>query len=145
MAQNVIKGLLSALVILNAVQAQANEKLVLTLRVGPYFSEQVRDGQVIGHGQISMREAHLGYQVWLDALKSGAAPNQYVITGKNNARHELRVVIGRDGWIPDSKTGNGVIKQTSDIQANFNIVALGNQTVPADEYRIIAQGAYLEP
>ena len=37
------------------------------------------------------------------------------------------------------------MKQTRDVQAQFDIVANGNQNAPVDTYVIRVQGRYLEP
>ncbi|MEB7742506.1 invasin [Escherichia coli] len=145
MTQTVIKGLLAAFIILGTLQARADEKPELTLQTAPHLSTQVRDGQLIARGQISSQAPHLGYRVRLDALKSGDAPDQYLITGKQNSQNRLRVRIGQDGWVPDAEEGNGITRQTGEVQAGFDIVAQGNQTVPADEYQIKVWGAYLAP
>ena len=145
MTQSIMKGLLAALFILGALNAQAEGKTELTLRTVPNLSTQVRDGQRIGGGEIRTQEAHSGYQVRLDAPLLGDAPNRYVILGGNNPQHKLRVMLGQDGWTPNKKTMNGIIKQTSEAQTYFDIVADGNQIVPADEYSLTVQGCYLEP
>ncbi|MEG0868513.1 MAG: AfaD family invasin [Hafnia sp.] len=129
-----------------AFEVQAVEsKPDLTASMRTNLNASVHDGEKIGRGQIFHQGEHVGFQVWLDAMKSGSAPERYVIRGRNNPSHELRVVLGQDGWVPDDKEGRGIIKLTSEPQAVFDIVADGNQTLEPDEYSVMIYGAYLFP
>ncbi|MGY0147481.1 AfaD family invasin [Edwardsiella tarda] len=145
MTQRVIKGVLAGLIILGSMQAYANDTVSITLNGVSSMSSPLRDGQVISHGQISTQMAHRGYHVWLNAERNGDAPNRYILTGRSNQQNKIYVIIGQDGWVPDSKSGVGIIKQTQEAQAQFDIVMNGTQDAPADSYVIIAQGRYLEP
>ncbi|EMQ1872079.1 invasin, partial [Salmonella enterica] len=89
--------------------------------------------------------AHSGYQVWLNAERNGESPDRYVLTGKSNRQHKLYVIIGQNGWVPDNKGGEGIIKRTREMQEQFDIVANGHQSVPVDTYVITVQGRYFEP
>ncbi|ELC8790632.1 invasin [Salmonella enterica] len=146
MTQRVIKSVLAALVILGSMQAQAGDDVDISLNGAlKNISPQVRDGQLIGQGQISTQQPHSGYQVWLKAERVGEAPDRYVLTGVNNSQHKLYVIIGQNGWVPDTRSGTGIIKQTGEVQARFDIVANGQQNVPADIYDITVNGRYIEP
>ncbi|ELM3737373.1 invasin [Edwardsiella piscicida] len=138
-------GLLAALFTFGTLNSQAEGNVELTLRMVPNLSSQVWDGQKISGGEIRTHNAHSGYQVWLDAPQLMGAPNRYVISGKSGAQHKLRVILVQNGWEPDKKTGHGVIKLTGEAQAYFDIIADGNQTIPADSYPITMWGCYLEP
>ncbi|EDS3841756.1 AfaD family invasin [Citrobacter portucalensis] len=145
MTQRVIKGVLTAFIIMGAVQVQADDNVDIILNGVSNLNPQVRDGQVISHGRISTQQAHSGYQVWLNAEKNGDSPDRYVLTGKNNRQHKLYVIIGQEGWVPDIRSGAGIIKQTRESQERFDIVVNGHQNVPADTYTITVQGRYIAP
>lgn len=144
-----VRGFITTLLVLTMIsvfQARANEsKPDLTVSMRPHLSSRVHGGERIGSGQITHRGAHVGFQVWLDGMASGGAPERYVMRGRNNPSHELRVLIGQDGWIPDSKDGRGIIKQTGEPQASFDIIVDGEQVIEADEYSMAVYGVYLEP
>ncbi|HGP2366853.1 TPA: AfaD family invasin [Salmonella enterica] len=144
MTPRVTKSVLATLAILGVLQAQAHDNVNIVLNISNIRST-VRDGEVVARGQISTLLAHSGYHVWLNAEKNGDIPNRYVLIGENNNQHKLSVIIGQNGWIPDIKGGAGIIKQTREVQAQFDIVVNGNQTVAADTYTISVQGGYLEP
>ncbi|TBL64164.1 AfaD family invasin [Hafnia paralvei] len=139
-----LRGLITALLVtISAFQAQADENRPdLTVSMRPHLSSTVHGGERIGSGQITYRGEHVGFQVWLDGMTSGGAPERYVMKGRNNPGHELRVLIGQDGWIPDSKDGRGIIKQTGEPQASFDIIVDGEQVIEADEYSMTVYGVY---
>ncbi|EGO1504648.1 AfaD family invasin [Salmonella enterica] len=144
------RGVIAVLLVLTTIpvfQAQADEsKPDLTVSMRPHLSSTVHGGEKIGSGQITHQGAHVGFQVWLEGVTSGGgAPERYVLRGRNNPGHELRVLIGQDGWIPDSKDGRGIIKQTGEPQASFDIIIDGEQVIEADEYSMTVYGVYLEP
>lgn len=145
MTQRVIKGVLAGLIVLGSMQAYANDTVSITLNGVSNMNSPLRDGQVISHGQISTRMAHRGYHVWLNAERNSDAPNRYILTGKSNPRNKISVIIGQDGWEPDNKSGVGIIKQSQEAQAQFDVVVNGTQDALADSYVIIAQGRYLAP
>ncbi|WP_370605675.1 AfaD family invasin [Citrobacter braakii] len=143
-----VRGVIAALLVLTTIsvfQARADEsKPDLTVSMRPHLSSTVHGGEKIGSGQITHQGAHVGFQVWLEGVTSGGAPERYVLRGRNNPGHELRVLIGQDGWIPDSKDGRGIIKQTGEPQASFDIIIDGEQVIEADEYLMTVYGVYLE-
>ncbi|MGY0163505.1 AfaD family invasin [Edwardsiella tarda] len=141
----VIKSALLVCVTFGTMQVQANDNMDITLNGISNSTQQVSDGQIVGHGRVSTQQAHSGYQVWLNAERNGDAPHRYILEGKNNRQHKLYVVIDQEGWRPDIKGGLGIIKQTRDVQAQFDIVANGNQNAPVDTYVIRVQCRYLEP
>lgn len=143
MTQAMMIQFLPVLMVLSAMQVQADDAAVLNLQMAPTLNGSVHDGQMIGHGQISTQQPHRGYHVWIEARKSGDAPNHYIITGRNNPQHELRVVVGQDGWMPDTKEGKGIVILTEDSLARFDIVAEGSQSIEADDYSLMAGGTIL--
>ncbi|EAA3110496.1 invasin [Salmonella enterica subsp. enterica serovar Montevideo] len=145
MTQGVIKRGMVAFVIFGAVYAHANDDVDITLNSALNLNSQISDGQLIGYGRISTQQAHSGYQVWLNAERNGESPDRYVLTGKSNRQHKLYVIIGQNGWVPDNKGGEGIIKRTREMQEQFDIVANGHQSVPVDTYVITVQGRYFEP
>lgn len=144
-----VRGAIAALLVLTTIsvfQVRADEsKPDLTVSMRPNLSSIVHGGEKIGSGQITHRGAHVGFQVWLEGMTSGGGSERYVMRGRNNPSHELRVLIGQDGWIPDSKDGRGIIKQTGEPQASFDIIIDGEQVIEADEYSMTVYGVYIEP
>lgn len=145
MTQIMMRSLVMAVLVLTALSARADDKPELTLSGRSHLGSQVREGDLIANGKITYQGRHSGFKVWLEARKSGEAPDHYIVTGTHDGEHELRVVIGRDGWRPDDKAGNGIIILTGEPQAEFDVVSDRDQTVAADEYRIMVNGAYQVP
>ena len=123
----------------------ANDKLGLHLTSLPVSGPTLQNGQVIAQGRVSYSDAHDGFQVWLNAARTGHSPNQYILTGKNDSRHQLRVRAEQDGWIIDIKESQGIIKLTGEEQANFSIVVDGDQNGAPDEYAIVVHAGAIVP
>lgn len=124
--------------------AQDRPELTLTLRAPQ--QERLADGALIASGRVQYRGPHGGYRVWLEAPKHGAAPERYVLSGKNSPRHRVSVRLGGEGWVPDREGPHGgVLRQTADQQVSIDIVADGDQQVAADQYRITANAMIITP
>ncbi|WP_264373411.1 AfaD family invasin [Kosakonia radicincitans] len=91
--------LIATAICLPAAEAQAAETIPeVTLNIRPPQDTKLRDGTVIGRGRMVFQEAHSGYLVWLNAQKSTSAPGRYVLTGKRNSAHQLRIRLAGEGW-----------------------------------------------
>ncbi|WP_158234021.1 MULTISPECIES: AfaD family invasin [unclassified Erwinia] len=112
----------------------AAESPHVSIQTGGKLAGQFRDGDIITQVRIASQDAHSGFQFWSEAMKSGSAPNRYVVTGVQNGRNTLRVRIEKEGGQPDSTSGKGLIMRTGDEVASFNVVSDGEQTVTADSY-----------
>ena len=123
----------------------ANDKPELHLTSRPVSGSTLQNSQVIAQGRVSYSDAHDGFQVWLDADRNGHLSNQYILIGKNDSDHQLRVRIEQDGCITDIKEGKGIIKLTGEDQADFSIVVDGDQNVTPDEYAIVAHAGVIVP
>ncbi|QEM93787.1 invasin [Kosakonia radicincitans] len=138
--------LIATAICLPAAEAQAAETIPeVTLNIRPPQDTKLRDGTVIGRGRMVFQEAHSGYLVWLNAQKSTSAPGRYVLTGKRNSAHQLRIRLAGEGWSGENKDRGGIIRSTSATRASFQIVIDGNQQAVADEYVITANALAIVP
>ncbi|MGQ8704271.1 AfaD family invasin [Serratia marcescens] len=123
------------------IHALAVEAPRLSIQTGGKPSGKLHDGQVMAQIRIATQEAHVGFQVWSDGVKSGSEPNRYIVTGIQNASNTLRVRIEKEDARPDSINGKGLIVDTGDSVASFNIVSDGEQTIVADNYQFEVKAA----
>ncbi|PTA87325.1 invasin [Kosakonia sp. H7A] len=138
--------LIATAICLPAAEAQAAETIPeVTLNIRPPQDTKLRDGTVIGRGRMVFQEAHSGYLVWLNAQKSTSAPGRYVLTGKRNSAHQLRIRLAGEGWSGENKDRGGIVRSTSATRASFQIVIDGNQQAVADEYVITANALAIVP
>lgn len=98
------------------------------------MSGELRDGAIVATGRIVCQEAHTRFHVWMNAREDEGRPGHYLVRGKRNSRHEIRIRLGGEGWIPGSAGQQGIEFQGTDVQAMFNIVVDGRQHVDPDEY-----------
>lgn len=148
MMRTVIPALGAAAMMLSAPPVRATEadSPELTLTSRPQQDSRLRDGAIIGSARVTYRPSHTGFRVWLEAEKSGTAPDRYVLRGKSSASHRLKVRLAGGIWQPDStESRSGVIRQTADEQVSVDIVADGNQEAAADEYVITANAVAMVP
>lgn len=145
MAKIIMNGLIAIFFMLLSLYSKAGSKVELNLWIVPKLSTHVFDGQKIGSGEISTQDVHSGYNVWIDAPLSGSVPNRYLITGRYSTQHELHVILEQNNWSPNEKTCKGIVKQTGEAQAYFDVIADGEQNIPVDEYRITVLGDYFTP
>ncbi|NCF08607.1 invasin [Kosakonia sp. MH5] len=138
--------LIATAICLPAAEAQAAETIPeVTLNIRPPQDTKLRDGTVIGRGRMVFQEAHSGYLVWLNAQKSTSAPGRYVLTGKRDSAHQLRIRLAGEGWSGENKDRGGIVRSTSATRASFQIVIDGNQQAVADEYVITANALAIVP
>jgi len=131
---------------LSTAEANATEGIPeIRLDMRPPQDTFLRDGTVIGHGWLAFQEVHTGYQVWLDASRSSAAPGRYVLVGKRNSAHQLRIRLAGEGWESENEGEGGIVSATTDERTRFDIVIDGHQDVAADEYVITASAAAIVP
>lgn len=140
-AYMIITGLLTSC-LLNVPAAQAADALRLKMSSGEVLRVgDVNDGTRITQGHIVTGENHAGFQVRSDARKSGSQPNIYILTGIQNSANTLRVRIEGTEWHPDNTGGQGIVLNTCDNIATFDVVTDGGQRLVADRYRLEVQGA----
>ncbi|MEL5280740.1 hypothetical protein PTR01_20820 [Serratia bockelmannii] len=125
----------------SSVNALAVEAPRLSIQTGGELSGKLHDGQVITQIRIATQDAHIGFKLWSDGTTSGSEPNRYIVTGVQNGRNTLRVRIEKEGGRPDSINGKGLIVDTGDDVASFNIVSDGDQTVVSDDYQFEVKAA----
>ncbi|EEJ1196347.1 adhesin [Salmonella enterica] len=116
----------------------------LTLDMRQVVNGSLRDGEKLATGRLVCREAHSGFQVRLEAPTQGEAAERYIIRGKNNIRHELKVRPEGSGW-HTVLGGWGVKKTSTEEHVIFNIVADGQQEPVADEYVLQVTGFCIMP
>ncbi|OON38613.1 hypothetical protein BTJ39_17285 [Izhakiella australiensis] len=122
----------------------ADPEVSLTMR-SPQ-DNRLRDGGLIGSIRVTYREPHTEFQVWLEAEKSATAADRYVLTGKNDARNNLKIRLTGEGWTANANDGqSGLTRQTTDEQVSVNIVVDGNQETAPDEYVITANAVAIVP
>ncbi|ELL8642929.1 adhesin [Escherichia coli] len=94
----------------------------------------LRDGAKVARGQIVCRGAHIGFYVWMNARQEGKGAGRYIVQGRRDSRHEIRVRLDGEGWSPVEEGQRGVLRLGMEEQAVFNVVADGDQYVPPDDY-----------
>lgn len=141
MKKGIQAALSGAVLVFISAQLQAAE-LNMVPRHG--MNGDLRDGTKIATGRITCREAHTGFMVWMNARQSESTPGHYIIQGRRDDRHELRVRIGGEGWSESVTEGReGVVTHRPDEQAVFDVLADGDQHVSPDEYVYSVAGACL--
>ncbi len=99
------------------------------------MNSDLRDGMKIATGRIICREAHTGFQIWINTRQLENSQGHYIIEGKRDDRHGLRVRIGGEEWSPSVTEGHeGSVSHSKNEQAVFDVVVDGNQHVTPDEY-----------
>lgn len=128
------------------VQSAETPRLMLNMSAG-LQAGKITDGTLIGQGIIVSRDDHGGFQVWCE---SGCLPidgqgARYVLTGKHNARNQLRVRLQpaqQDAVTGDSSL-RGMVIRSGDEQLRFGVLADGEQQVRADSYTLEIKSALL--
>lgn len=100
----------------------------------------VSNGQQLGHGTISFNRAHTGFRVWIDGQWSSDRPGSYILVGKSNPNHKLRVKLEGDGWAPDIENSKGVVNYSRDDRVHFYTIVDGDQLIQADRYSLLVSG-----
>lgn len=125
------------------VDAMAVEAPRLSIQTAGKLSGKLNDGQVITQVRVATQEAHMGFQLWSDGVRSGNEPNRYVVAGVQNGRNTLRVRIEKESGRLDGISGKGLIVDTGDDVAYFNIVSDGEQAVVVDNYQLEVRAAVI--
>ncbi|HBA3709468.1 TPA: AfaD family invasin [Salmonella enterica subsp. enterica serovar Typhimurium] len=108
------------------------------------MSGELRDGVRMATGRILCREAHSEFHIWMNTQQVENRPGRYIVEGKYNTRHKIRVRLEGDGWLSSAiNASRDVIKVGSAEQAAFDVVADGNQSVAPDEYIFTVSGECL--
>lgn len=138
--------LLATVFCLPAVGVCAREAIpAIALDIHPPQEMQLRDGLVIGRGQVSFQPPHSGYQVWLNGRRRVATPGRYVLVGKHNPEHQLRIRLTGEGWSAGHDNNGGITSAAVNERLYFDIVVDGTQQAEADEYIITASAAAIIP
>lgn len=140
---------ISTLVVLSLMAGLASSAALadttLTLQVNPHQVGGMLPGNtIIGHGQISTTDTHGGFQVRGTTEQDSTHPGTYIIRGKNDAQHQLRVRLEKQDWQTVGTQDKGIYTRTTEPSADFDIVTDGNQRVSGDEYTLSLEGAALK-
>ena len=101
------------------------------------------DGVRIATGRIVCRDAHSGFHIWINAQKAGDQ-SEYIIKGKTNSKHEIRVRLGGYGWTESKvKEQYGMVRSGTEERAIFDVFLDGEQYVDPDEYVLSVHGLCL--
>ncbi|MUN05367.1 AfaD family invasin [Escherichia coli] len=99
------------------------------------MSGELRDGARMATGRILCREAHSEFHIWMNTQQVENRPGLYIVEGKYDPRHKIRVRLEGDGWLSSVlNEDQGVIKKDSAEQTVFDVVVDQNQSVAPDEY-----------
>ncbi|MEO3325959.1 AfaD family invasin [Enterobacter cloacae] len=146
-----ITGLISGLILsyglmVFPVQSAEAPQLMLNMSTG-LQAGKITDGTRIGQGIIVSRDGHGGFQVWCE---SGCLPREglgarYVLTGKQNARNQLRVRLqpAQQEAIAGDSSLKGMVIRSGDEQLRFDVLADGEQQVKSDSYALEIKSALL--
>ncbi|HFW5409032.1 TPA: AfaD family invasin [Salmonella enterica subsp. enterica serovar Saintpaul] len=133
MKKSILAALTGAVLTAFSCHLQAAEvDIVLHHRI----NSDLRDGMKIATGRIICRGTHTGFQVWINTHQLENSPGHYIIKGKRDDSHVLRVRIDGAEWSPSvTNDHEGAVRSYSQNgQVVFDVVADGNQHVAQDEY-----------
>lgn len=119
---------------------QVDFQSTVSLTAGRYH-----DGLILGKGRVTYNGPHTGFRVWIDAIKSRAQPNSYILEGQQNAQNKLHVRLEQPGWQPDDMEMNGIAIQTGEYSVLFQVVADGEQNLAAEKWQVNVKGVALLP
>ncbi|HBC0970021.1 TPA: adhesin [Escherichia coli] len=106
----------------------------LDVSYGNIRAGNVWDGARIATGRVVCRDSHTGFHIQMNAWREGYLSGHYLIRGKRDNRHELRVRLEGDGWYGAQDGTQGMLKSGDGEMAMFDVVADSKQYVLADEY-----------
>ncbi|HAM3921900.1 TPA: adhesin [Escherichia coli] len=132
-----LPGCLAAVMVMMAGVSQAAE---LSIDVHRPVGAELQDGERIATGRIICREAHTGFHVWMNAREDERRPGHYLIQGKHDRRHELRVRLDGGGWSVVREGGRGITRPGAGEQLVFDVMADGRQRAGVDEYVFSVSG-----
>ncbi|TBN97381.1 adhesin [Salmonella enterica subsp. salamae serovar 13,22:z:-] len=116
----------------------------VTLEAREGMSGSLRDGMRVATGSVVCRENHTGFQIKMNALPVDNSPGHYIVQGRRDKRHEMRVRLGGDGWSVSVAEGQeGVSRPGNGELVIFDVVVDGNQHVAPDEYVYSVSGKCL--
>lgn len=127
-----IYALLAGLAVVMMAGISQAAELNLDSRGG--MSGELRDGMKMATGRIVCREAHTGFHIWMNARQDEGRPGHYLIQGKQDSRHEIRVRLEGEGWSVEQERQQEMVKPGTDDQAIFDLVSDGMQHAVPDEY-----------
>lgn len=121
-----------------AVFSQAAE---LNLNSQGGMGGELRDGVIIATGRMVCREAHTNFHVWMNAREDEGHPGHYLVRGKRDSQHEIRIRLEGEGWYPVPAGKQGVVHLGTEALVMFDVVADGKQYAAPDEYVLWVTGA----
>ncbi|EOM1209599.1 AfaD family invasin [Escherichia coli] len=140
MKKRILAAVYSTLIIALSGVSQAAE---LVLYPQHNKGGSLADGVRIAKGRIVCRDVHSGFHIWMNAQKAGERA-EYIIKGRINSQHEIRVRLGGDGWTPSVvKEQYGMERSGTEERAIFDVILDGNQYVAPDEYIFSVRGLCL--
>lgn len=106
---------------------------------------KVPNGLLLGRGDITYQNEHIGFQVWAEEQHSEGQPNRYVLVGQNDSRNKLYIRLERDMMQMSMDGRRGVFFLIGDRRVTFDIIADGEQVVIPDRYSVELRAAALLP
>ncbi|MDC7861820.1 AfaD family invasin [Pantoea ananatis] len=111
-------------------------QLVLQMNQGMQ-SGLVRDGTKLGRGSLASYDTHTGFELASEQAVSTLQPGHYVIAGNQNPSHQLRVhLVPQQLTVTPVPDSTQIRLNTAEGRVVFDVLADGDQTVPADSYRL---------
>jgi hypothetical protein len=136
--------LMAGLLATSQGQGATAPELDFRTTAGP-LSAKLPDGYTLGKGRIVHRDTHTGFKVWSERPLSGQQPGHFVLEGRQDPSHKLRVRLEQKEAQPDTEGGKGIIIRTGNDTVLFSVVVDGNQKVAADQYPVALKAATLAP
>ncbi|MFP1832554.1 AfaD family invasin [Lonsdalea quercina] len=127
------------------VQADETPRLGLRMKHG-LQAHVVKDGMRLGQGTLVSHEAHAGFRLWSEVQTSSFPTGHFVLSGKQNDAHKLRIRLVPRGLTAEGSPGSSeMVLNTKDDRVVFDVIADGEQRVEADHYRLDISGTALPP
>lgn len=120
-------------------------RLLLQMKRG-LLADTVKDGMRLGKVTLVSHETHTGFRLWADAQTVSPQAGHYVLSGKQNGAHQLRIRLVPQNLAVADKPGSAeTVLNTADDRIAFEVLTDGDQTVAADSYVLNVSGALLRP
>lgn len=135
------------LAVLTTGPACANNtpRLALQMKHG-LQAHVVKDGMRLGQGILVSHGAHAGFQLWSETQTSSLPAGHYVLSGKQDGAHKLRILLVPRGIVPEENLGSmKMVLNTTGDRVTFDVLADGEQRVEADRYMLDIRGTVLPP
>ncbi|WP_447831033.1 AfaD family invasin [Aeromonas salmonicida] len=113
----------------------------LQLSFIPLEGGRLRDGDLIGRGQVLCGNTHNKFRVWLDSTYLAPDRQSYHLYLNDSRQAKIQVRLQGSGWLQALTEENGIIKIDNESRATFDIVVHGEQTVMPGVYPIHVKAA----